>query len=143
MVQRAVIQAGDGRTLEVVTDGRAEATPLVYHHGTPSGPVLLDELVHAATAAGLRVIGYARPGYAGSDRQAGRSVADAAADVATILDAQGASSFVTLGLSGGGPHALACAALLPERCLAAATVGSVAPIDATGLDWLAGMGPEN
>jgi pimeloyl-ACP methyl ester carboxylesterase len=68
---------------------------------------------------------------------------DAAADVAAVLDALGSDSFVTLGWSGGGPHALACAARLPGRCLAAATMAGVAPYSADGLDWLAGMGPEN
>ncbi|HET6213032.1 MAG TPA: alpha/beta hydrolase, partial [Micromonosporaceae bacterium] len=73
----------------------------------------------------------------------GRTVADAAADTRAVLDAYGHDRFVTLGWSGGGPHALACAALLPDRCAAAATLAGVAPYPADGLDWLAGMGPEN
>ncbi len=60
-----------------------------------------------------------------------------------ILDHLGADKFVTAGWSGGGPHALACAALLPDRCLAAATIAGVAPHDAAGLDWLDGMAQEN
>ena len=70
-------------------------------------------------------------------------MADAAVNTEAVLDAIGADRFVTLGWSGGGPHALACAALLPGRCAAAATLGSVAPYGVPGLDWLAGMGPEN
>lgn len=70
-------------------------------------------------------------------------MADVAGDVSALLDAVGADDFVTLGWSGGGPHALACAALLPERCRGAAIIAGVAPYDADGLDWLAGMGPEN
>ena len=92
---------------------------------------------------GWRLVGYSRPGYGESSRQPGRTVADAAADVATILDALGHDRFVVLGWSGGGPHALACAALLPDRCAAAATLAGVAPYDGEGLDWTAGMGAEN
>jgi pimeloyl-ACP methyl ester carboxylesterase len=141
--QRTVVRARDGRTLEVATSGPADGRTLIFHHGTPSAPVPFGPLVDAAAEAGLRLVAYARPGYAGSERRPGRSVADAVEDVADIADALGVPEFVTLGFSGGGPHALACAALLPERCLAAATIGGVAPFAAAGLDWLAGMGPEN
>jgi pimeloyl-ACP methyl ester carboxylesterase len=99
--------------------------------------------VRAAQARGLRVIVAARPGYEGSTPRPGRRVADVAGDTATVLDALGADTFVTVGWSGGGPHTLACAAALPGRCLAAASVAGVAPYQAKGLDWLAGMGPEN
>ncbi len=68
---------------------------------------------------------------------------DVAGDTAAVLDELGADSFVTAGWSGGGPHALACAAALPGRCLAAASIAGVAPYQAPGLDWTAGMGPEN
>ena len=79
----------------------------------------------------------------GSTAQPGRSVADVADDTAAVLDAVGADAFVTIGWSGGGPHALACGALLPERCQAAATLAGVAPYGADGLDWFAGMSEEN
>jgi pimeloyl-ACP methyl ester carboxylesterase len=86
---------------------------------------------------------YARPGYARSDRQPGRTVADAAADIVTVLDALGVDRCLTIGWSGGGPHALAAAALLPARIAAAATLAGVAPFDAEGLEFLAGMGQDN
>jgi pimeloyl-ACP methyl ester carboxylesterase len=63
--------------------------------------------------------------------------------VAAVLDDLGADRFLTVGWSGGGPHALACAALLPGRCLAAASVAGVAQYGAEGLDWFDGMGEEN
>jgi pimeloyl-ACP methyl ester carboxylesterase len=91
----------------------------------------------------LRHLSYSRPGYGDSDRQPGRRVADCAADVAVIADALGIESFFTVGASGGGPHALACAALLSERVRAAATIASIAPCSAEGLNWLDGMGDEN
>ncbi|CAN5901864.1 alpha/beta hydrolase [soil metagenome] len=97
----------------------------------------------SSESLGLRLLSYARPGYSGSSRQPGRSIADAAADTAAVVDAIGASDFVTVGHSGGGPHALACAALLPDRCRAAVTLGGVAPHDAAGIDWMAGMADEN
>jgi pimeloyl-ACP methyl ester carboxylesterase len=132
----------EGR-LDVLVAGPDDGVPLVFHHGTPSGLVPFQPLFTAAAARGLRVVMPARPGYEGSAARPGRSVADIAADVATILDALDAERFVTVGWSGGGPHALACAALLADRCLAAASVAGVAPHDADGLDWPGGMGRSN
>jgi pimeloyl-ACP methyl ester carboxylesterase len=132
----------DGGTLEVLSDDSG-GEPLVFHWGTPCAAVWFEPLATAASKAGLRLVMYSRPGYADSTQQAGRSVAHAAADVAAVLDALGADTFVTMGWSGGGPHALACAALLPDRCAAATSLAGVAPYSAKGLDWLAGMGAEN
>ncbi|MFC7275473.1 alpha/beta fold hydrolase [Paractinoplanes rhizophilus] len=133
----------DGRTLEYLVEGPSSAIPLVLHHGTPSGTVRYAPVFDAALAGGFRVVQASRPGYATSTPHPGRRVADVAADTAALLDALGAPTFVTVGWSGGGPHALACAALLPTRCRAAATIAAVAPYDAEGLDWLDGMGEEN
>ncbi|HYM51101.1 MAG TPA: alpha/beta fold hydrolase [Candidatus Limnocylindrales bacterium] len=133
----------DGRDLEVLSDEPANGLPLLFHSGTPTAAMLYPPLVKLARERGLRTVTYSRPGYAASTPQPGRSVANAAADTAAILDGLGATEFVTIGWSGGGPHALACAALLPERCRAAATIAGVAPYPAEGIDWLDGMGPEN
>jgi len=138
-----VLTTPDGRRLELLTAGPPDGLPLLFHTGTPSGPVEFEAMTSAAAERGLRTVLYARPGYGQSDPWPGRSIADAAADVAQVLDHLGAEQFVTAGWSGGGPHALACAALLPGRCLAAASLAGVAPAQAAGLDWLAGMGPEN
>jgi pimeloyl-ACP methyl ester carboxylesterase len=116
---------------------------LLFHNGTPTAAARNPHVVNPARKHGLRTITYSRPGYAASTVQRGRTVADAAQDLEAILDALGADRCLALGWSGGGPHALACAALLPERCMAAATMGGVAPYGSAGLDWLAGMGPEN
>ena len=137
------VLAADGRRLEVLAAGPEDGLPLLFHNGTPGGLVAFPPMVDAATARGLRTVMYARPGYGGSAAQPGRRIADAAADVTAVLDGIGARQFVTVGWSGGGPHALASAALLPGRCLAAASLAGVAPVQATGLDWTAGMGPEN
>lgn len=137
------IKLATGRTVQVLAAGPADGLPFVFHTGTPAGLVHYQPIIDAAAQAGLRCVRYSRPGYGGSDPQPGRRVADAAADVAAILDHLGAGDFVTAGWSGGGPHALACAALLPPRCLAAATIAGAAPYSAEGLDWLAGMAEEN
>ena len=137
------IVSRDGRRLEVLTDGPEDGFPLVFHHGTPQGAVPFGVLNRPAADRGLRVIAYSRPGYGGSTARADAVVADDAQDVADILDALGYDEFVTLGWSGGGPRAIACAAMLPGRCRAAASGAGIAPPDAAGLDLLAGMGPEN
>ncbi len=133
----------DGRSIEVLIAGPPDGLPLVLHEGTPVGLVLYPPTVQAAGVRGLRTILTARPGYEASTPRPGRRVVDVAADIAAVLDALGADTFVTLGWSGGGPHTLACAAALPGRCLAAASIAGVAPYTARGLDWPAGMGPEN
>ena len=137
----------DGRRLAVTELGDPDGVPIVFHHGTPQAAVPFGILERPAAERGLRTITYSRPGYGRStprqDATTTATVADDAADTATILDALGIDTFVTLGWSGGGPRALACAALLPGRCLAATSGVGIAPPDAEGLDQLAGMGPEN
>ncbi len=133
----------DGRTLEVVELGAPDGPVLVAHHGTPGAGRLYRSEVESAERRGLRLIAYDRPGYGGSTPHPERSVADAAGDVAAILDALGVERFATYGWSGGGPHALACAALLAGRCAAAATLAGVGPADALDLDWTEGMGEGN
>jgi len=140
---RFVVEAAPGRSVEVLTAGPQDGLPLVFHTGTPAGLVGFPPLVEAATARGFRSVFYARPGYGNSGAHPARRVADAAADVALVLDQIGARRFVTAGWSGGGPHALATAALLADRCVAAATIAGIAPYPARDLDWLAGMAAEN
>jgi pimeloyl-ACP methyl ester carboxylesterase len=136
------VTTSDGRVLEVSVSGPEDGVPLICHHGTPGAALPWEPFVAAAAQRGLRHVEYSRPGYGASDRQAGRAVADCAADVTAILDALGAPRFYTYGWSGGGPHALACAALLGERVIKAASIAGVAPWESEGLDWLAGMGEE-
>jgi pimeloyl-ACP methyl ester carboxylesterase len=133
----------DGRTLDVYVDGPEGAVPLLFHNGTPSSGQLYAPFVDEASQRGLQMVSFSRAGYGSSTRKPGRRVRDVVPDVAAILDQLGAERFYTVGWSGGGPHALACAALLPECVIGAATVGSLAPYDAGGLDWMAGMGDEN
>ncbi|HEV7177564.1 MAG TPA: alpha/beta hydrolase [Solirubrobacteraceae bacterium] len=140
---RETLEVG-GRRIEIERSGPDGADAVVFFlTGTPSAGIMFEPMVAAGAVRGLRHVAYSRPGYARSDRRPGRTVADCAADVAAIADQLGIDRFYTVGWSGGGPHALACAALLGDRVIAAATLASVAPRDAEGLDWLAGMGEEN
>jgi pimeloyl-ACP methyl ester carboxylesterase len=141
--QRRIFTLADGRDVEYLTAGQEDGLPLLVHEGTPSGLVISASLGKAAVDRGLRVIQAARPGYEDSTSRPGRIVADVVADTGELLDALGAASYVSIGFSGGGPHSLACAALAAGRCLGAASVAGVAPYQAAGLDWMAGMGQEN
>jgi pimeloyl-ACP methyl ester carboxylesterase len=140
----ADLELGNGRTLhyydtrEDDPDGRAV---VFWHHGTPNVGSPPEPLFPAAAGNGLRWVSYDRPAYGGSSPNTGRDIASAAADVAAIADALGIGRFTALGHSGGGPHALACAALLPERVIAVVSVSAPAPADAKGLDWFAGWSP--
>ena len=137
------IAVADGRAIRVREAGDPRGFPVFVHHGTPMAGTLFELWVANATARGLRLITHDRPGYGGSDRLGGRAVAHVASDVAAIADELGLGRFATWGISGGGPHALACAALLPDRVTAAASLAGIAPWDAEGLDVTAGMGEDN
>ena len=131
----------DGRRLhvhDVDQPGGTDRLTLVWHHGSPQTGAPLEPLLAAAAARGIRLVSYGRPSYGGSSPRPGRDVASAAADVAWIADALGVERFAVMGASGGGPHALACAALLPDRVVGTVCLSSLAPSTAD-LDWYAGM----
>jgi pimeloyl-ACP methyl ester carboxylesterase len=135
------VKAEDGRILVVEDIGDRSGPPVLVHVGSPNSRHLYGRTVADAAARGLRLISYDRPGYGKSTPRPGRTMADCAADVRAICAALDIERLVTWGPSGGGPHVLACAALLPDLVVAAASLCSPAPYDAEGLDWLAGMGP--
>jgi pimeloyl-ACP methyl ester carboxylesterase len=143
-VQRTV-HTPDGRLLAVEDRGDPAGWPVFVHHGSPSSrrQGLYGSFVRDGAERGLRLIGYDRPGYGESSPQPGRTVADCAADVRAICAELGIDRIATWGISGGGPHVLACAALLPDLVTAAASLASLAPFDAAGLDYFAGMGRGN
>ncbi|MHB8312743.1 MAG: alpha/beta fold hydrolase [Candidatus Dormibacteria bacterium] len=142
-VRQSVIDTADGRQLEVFEAGSTLGPAIVVHHGTPGSGLLAPAWVENAGQLGLRLVGFSRPGYSRSSRRAGRSVAQVVDDVVVVADALGLDKLATWGISGGGPHALACAALLPERVVAASCISGVAPYLAEGLDWTEGMGEAN
>ncbi len=139
MVTETDLELGDGRTLHVYDTGADAHLAVVWHHGTPNTGAPPEPLLPAAAEQGIRWVSYDRPAYGTSTPRPGRDVASAAADVAGIADALGIGQFAVMGHSGGAPHALACAALLPERVLAAVCVSGLAPFGAEGLEWYARM----
>ena len=138
-----LIRDPDGRRLSVESTGDPEGKPVFLLHGTPGGRLGPRPRGIVLYRLGIRLISFDRPGYPGSDRHRGRNVAAAAGNVRVIADYLGIDRFSVVGRSGGGPHALACAALLPDRVASAAALGSLAPCDAADLDWNAGMTESN
>jgi pimeloyl-ACP methyl ester carboxylesterase len=129
----------DGRELDTLVGGGTGERGLMFIHGTPGNATRYETWFQAVEQRGLRPVAFSRPGYATSTRQPGRTVASFGADVAEVLDQLGIGEFYALGGSGGGPHSIACAATLPDRCLASAALVTIAPWEAEGLDFYAGM----
>jgi pimeloyl-ACP methyl ester carboxylesterase len=143
-VTGSTVRTRDGRALKYAEHGDPSGKPVILMHGTPGSRVGPVPRASRLYPLGVRVVTYDRPGYGESDRFPDRIVAHAADDVADLADALGMDRFAVLGRSGGGPHVLACAALLPDRIVRAAALASVAPYTLMGRDaWLAGMSPGN
>jgi pimeloyl-ACP methyl ester carboxylesterase len=143
-VTGSTVRTRDGRALTYEEHGDPSGKPVILMHGTPGsrlGPIPRASRLYPL---GVRVITYDRPGYGGSDHLPERFVAHAAADVADLADALGIERFAVVGRSGGGPHALACAALLPDRVVRAAALVSIAPyVPMDREKWFAGMSEGN
>lgn len=137
------VRTADGRRLRVECSGDPAGRPVFLLHGTPGSRVGPRPRPMYLYQRGVLLISYDRPGYGGSDRLPGRRVVDAVQDVAAVADALGVERFAVVGRSGGAPHALACAARMPHRVTRAAALVTLAPRDAEGLDWFAGMAPSN
>ncbi|WP_456826155.1 alpha/beta fold hydrolase [Cellulomonas sp. P5_E12] len=140
MTTPTLVPLPGGRTLRAYDVPADEPRLTVFwHHGTPNVGTPPEPLLPMSRE--IRWVSYDRPGYGGSTPHPGRDVASAALDVAAIADALGIDRFAVLGHSGGGPHALACAALLGDRVIAAVEGSGTAPFGAEGLDWFAGINP--
>lgn len=139
--ETSIVTTSDGRELGVCHWGDPQGAALFWLHGTP-GSRLLRHPGPGYQERRLHVVTYDRPGYGLSTRHKGRTVADAASDVAAIADSLGWSQFAVAGVSGGAPHALATAALLNDRVTRCATIVGSAPVNAEGLDFFAGMDDE-
>ena len=131
----------DGGTIEYVVDGPEDAPDLlIFHVGTPCAAVPHEPLVRAAAAVGMRTAIYSRGGYGGSTRRPGRTIADEVGISAALADRLGYERFFVAGYSGGGPVALACSALLPDRVRACVSLAGLAPWAEVGdefLEWVA------
>ncbi|MGH8877030.1 MAG: alpha/beta fold hydrolase [Stackebrandtia sp.] len=140
MISEFDVNLPDGGVVHGYDTGPADSRlTVVWHHGTPNIGTPPEPLFEESQQLGIRWVSYDRPGYGGSSPRPGRDVASAAADVSAVVDALGIGRFAVLGHSGGGPHALACAALLGDRVLGAVSGAGLAPLSAEGLDWFAGM----
>ena len=133
----------DGRALTYSQHGDPAGRPVFVMHGTPGSRIGPIPRASRLYLQGVRLIAYDRPGYGGSDRLRGRAVTHAAADVADLADALGVERFAVVGRSGGAPHALACAALLPERVTRAAALVPPGPLALMGPSWYDGMTASN
>ena len=142
MVTEIDVAVPGGRVLHAYNarPDTAGALPAFWLHGTPNTGEPPEPLFAAAAERGIRWVSYDRPAYGGSTPDPGRTVSSAAADIAAIADALRLPRFAVMGHSGGGPHALASGALLPDRVVAVVSGSGLAPYDADGLDWYAGMG---
>lgn len=140
-VSETDVDSADGRRLHVYDTGGSDRLAVVWHHGTPNIGAPPVPLFETADALGIRWVSYDRPGYGGSTPRPGRDFASTAGDVISVVDALGIDRFAVMGHSSGGPNALSCGALLPDRVLAVVSVSGLAPYGADGLDWFAGMAP--
>jgi pimeloyl-ACP methyl ester carboxylesterase len=143
VVTETDLELGDGRTLHAYDAGADDADgrlAVIWHHGSPNIGAPPEPLFAAADRLGVRWVSYDRPGYGGSTPRPDRDVASAAADASAVADALGVDRFAVMGHSGGGSHALACAALLRERVLGVVSVSGMAPFGAEGLEWFEGFG---
>ncbi len=142
-ILKYTVRTADGRQLSTQVYGDPDGRPVFLLHGTPGsrlGPHPRSAVLHRL---GVQLISFDRPGYGESDRLEGRRVADIVADVEAIADAHDLGRFSVVGRSGGGPHALACAALLADRVTRVAVLVGIAPHGADGLDWFDGMAQSN
>jgi pimeloyl-ACP methyl ester carboxylesterase len=135
-------QLSDGRTLAYADRGPPDGTPLIFHHGTPGSRAGHHPDPSVYEDAGVRAVTYDRAGYGLSDRLEGRDVAAVASDISTLADELGFDRFAVMGVSGGGPHALACAALRADRVTRAVVMVTPAPNE-DGFEFLAGMTRSN
>lgn len=133
------VTSADGRRLAIRDWGPIDGPAVIAHHGTPSSSLWVPGGWQTPDRLGIRVITWDRPGYGNSTPQPGRRVADAADDARAIVDRLGIDGFAVIGYSGGGPHALACGALLREAVTRVCIVGGAGPVNRSDFDFAAGL----
>jgi len=134
---QGTVRLRDGRGLGFAEYGVPDGRPILWFHGTPGGRLQVPPKARAmAVPAGIRLVAVERPGAGRSTPHLHANVLAFADDVVDLTDALGIDRFGLVGLSGGGPYVLACAHRLPDRVVAGALLGSVAP--AVGPDAIAG-----
>jgi pimeloyl-ACP methyl ester carboxylesterase len=121
----ASVALSDGRQLAYTDLGGPSSPVVMYFHGAPTSRLDLAVFGDAFAESGVRVVSADRPGYGGSSPQPGRRLENWPSDVAALAGHLGVERFAVLALSSGGPYAVACAALLPERVASAGIVAGV------------------
>lgn len=122
-----------GRVTAYQCYGAPAGRPVLFFHGLP-GSRLQAALLHApAAAAGVTLLAFDRPGFGGSSPQPGASIDDVAADALALADRLGWRRFATLGVSCGGPYALAMARRWPARVGAVGLLAGMGPMDRPAL----------
>lgn len=141
MITENDLHLGNGNQLHIYDSGIAGPSTLnlFWLHGTPSTGALPVRLLNSSQHLSIRWISFDRPGYGSSTPNPNRTVVSTANYVAQIADSLQINRFAVLGYSGGGPYALACGALLPDRVFGVASVSGPAPLSADGLDWFQNM----
>lgn len=136
------VEDSSGEPIRVREWGDPTGPVVIFHHGTPSSSAAVPGGWNGPAELGIRVLALDRPGYGGSPRQPGRRVADAARWSALVADECGIETFAVMGTSGGGPHAAAAAALLPQRVTRLCIDVGIGPVPCDDFDPQAGMLPE-
>jgi pimeloyl-ACP methyl ester carboxylesterase len=142
-VETRTVPVGGGRELRLEIAGDPDGKPILVEPGEPMSRRLYGGWIADAERRGIRLIGVDRPGYGGSTAQPGYTIASHAEDVRAVVEALGYERIGVWGISGGGPYALGCAALLPDVVVAASAVASLAPYGVPGFDFYDGMGESN
>ncbi len=122
----------DGRWLGYAEYGETAGKPAFYFHGWPGSRLEAQLLDGPAKELGIRIIAIDRPGMGLSDYQPGRKIIDWPKDTCELADALHLDAWAVVGVSGGGPYAVACAAGIPERLTKVGIVSGMGPLDVTG-----------
>jgi pimeloyl-ACP methyl ester carboxylesterase len=127
--QDLALRLPDGRRVGYRVYGLPQGLPVYFFHGFP-GSRLQAALVHGqALASGIALVAFDRPGFGLSDPARAPMVDHIAGDVLDLSEALGHRRFAALGVSCGGPHALAAARLLPDRVMAVGLLAGIGPMD--------------
>jgi pimeloyl-ACP methyl ester carboxylesterase len=141
MTTKTFIEVDDKRRkVEYLHNSSRSKKAIVLHHGTPGSCHLWSDLIDAGDAE-FFLVAISRPGYGGSDALHNRSVISIAKDISAILDQHDVEEFVSIGWSGGGPHALSTA--FDSRCRGVVLVAGMGPHGLEGFDFFEGMTDEN
>ena len=132
MQEARTVEIDGRRVLGLAEYGDPKGRPVLYFHGGLSSRLDARPADAACRQRAIRLLSVDRPGIGLSDPMPGRRLLDWPKDIERLLDALGIATADVIGWSGGAPHALACAAALPERVRTVVTIGALVPVDKPG-----------